>query len=150
MDNVEKVLSNSGLRTTRQRKLILELLFRKGVPLSHAEILSMIDVHLDRVTLYRTLDTLKKCGVVHQVQGVDGVWRFCAHEQDAEGCPGDHPHFLCLYCGRMFCLLGQKMQRVEVPENMKVEGKQFVVYGACPECAAKNSGAADDEREDVN
>ncbi|MBQ9882287.1 MAG: transcriptional repressor [Synergistes sp.] len=150
MDNVEKVLSNSGLRTTRQRKLILELLFRKGVPLSHAEILSMIDAHLDRVTLYRTLDTLKKCGVVHQVQGVDGVWRFCAHEQDAEGCPGDHPHFLCLYCGRMFCLLGQKMQRVEVPENMKVEGKQFVVYGACPECAAKNGGAADDEREDVN
>ena len=150
MDNVEKVLSNFGLRTTRQRKLILELLLRKGVPLSHAEILSLIDVHLDRVTLYRTLDTLKKRGIVHQVQGVDGVWRFCAHEQDTDGCPGDHPHFLCLYCGRMYCLLGQKMQRVEVPDDVKVEGKQFVVYGACPECAAKHSGDSEDERGEAN
>jgi len=148
LNNVEKILGGSGLRTTRQRRVILELLFKRGVPLSHSEILSMIDDHLDRVTLYRTLDTLKKSGIVHQVQGVDGVWRFCAHEQDAEGCPGDHPHFLCLSCGRMSCLTGQKMPRVDVPEGMEVEGKQFVVYGRCPECAAKGT-RADDESEEV-
>ncbi|MDO4561195.1 MAG: Fur family transcriptional regulator [bacterium] len=137
--NIEKILSGAGLRTTRQRRVILELLFRQGSPMSHSEILSMIDDHLDRVTLYRTLETLKNSGIVHQVQGIDGVWRFCAHEQDTDGCPGDHPHFLCLSCGRMFCLPDQKMPRVNVPEGMQVEGKQFVVYGTCPGCAVQKS-----------
>lgn len=135
----DKLLSDAGLRATRQRLVVLELLFREGSPLSHAEILSKLEEHLDRVTLYRTLETLKKAGIVHQVQGIDGVWRFCAHDAEAAGCPGDHAHFLCLSCGRMFCLTDQKMPRVEVPDGMKVEGKQFVIYGTCPECDVHHS-----------
>ena len=141
MDN-KKILSDAGLRTTRQRELVLDLLFRRGEPLSHGEILMGIEEHLDRVTLYRTLETLKKAGIVHQVQGIDGVWRFCAHEQGAEGCPGDHAHFLCTSCGAMICLTDQKMPRVEVPEGVQVEGKQMVVYGLCPECLANGAGGA--------
>lgn len=149
----ETILCSAGLRATRQRMLVLGLLIKQASPLSHSEILSMLDEHLDRVTLYRTLDTLKKAGIVHQVQGIDGVWRFCAHDRDAEGCPGDHPHFLCLSCGKMFCLTGQKMPRVNVPEGMEVEGKQFVVYGNCPECAeklpaAKEASELNTEKED--
>lgn len=123
--------------------MILELLFAQGSPLSHGEILSRIDEHLDRVTLYRTLETLKKAGIVHQVQGIDGVWRFCAHDEDSSGCPGDHPHFLCLDCGRMFCITDQRMPRVTVPEGIEVEGKQFVVYGRCAECATQISEKRD-------
>ena len=144
--DIEKTLKNAGLRTTRQRKVILELLLSCGSPLSHAEILSKIEEHLDRVTLYRTLETLRKVGIVHQVQGIDGVWRFCAHGDGTEGCPGDHPHFLCVECGRMFCLAGQKMPRVKVPSGVEVEGKQFVVYGRCGECAVqKKNGKAEEE-----
>lgn len=147
MDN-KKILSDAGLRLTRQRQLILDLLFSRGVPLSHSEILAEIDEHLDRVTLYRTLETLKKAGIVHQVQGIDGVWRFCAHEQGAEGCPGDHPHFLCISCGKMICLTGQKMPRVDVPEGVDVEGKQLVVYGLCQDCLAKKADAAPYDKTD--
>ncbi|MCE5202046.1 MAG: transcriptional repressor [Synergistaceae bacterium] len=134
---VEKILSSAGLRMTRQRKVVLELLLENGSPLSHSEISSMLDEPLDKVTLYRTLQTLRSAAIVHQVQGLDGVWRFCAHDPDTKGCPGDHPHFLCLYCGKMFCLTDQHLPRIEVPEGMKVEGKQLVVYGCCPECAPK-------------
>lgn len=135
--DIEKTLKNAGLRTTRQRRAVLEFLFACGTPLSHMEILSKIEESLDRVTLYRTLETLRKAGIVHQVQGVDGVWRFCAHGEDSDGCPGNHPHFLCLECGRMFCLTDQKMPRVRVPADVEVEGKQFVVYGRCAECAVQ-------------
>lgn len=134
--NIEGTLKNIGLRNTRQRKIILELLISYGSPLSHAEILSKLDEKFDRVTLYRTLETLRKTGVVHQVQGVDGVWRFCAHELTEEGCPGDHPHFLCLECGKMSCMTEQKMPRVKVPSGVEVDGKQFVIYGRCAKCAA--------------
>jgi Fur family ferric uptake transcriptional regulator/Fur family zinc uptake transcriptional regulator len=129
------ILSESGLRATKQRITVLDLLILEGSPLSHAEISAMLAEPLDKVTLYRTLQTLQSAGIVHQVQGLDGVWRFCAHSRDAEGCPGDHPHFLCLHCGKMVCLTGQKMPRVEVPEGMEVEGKQLVVYGTCSQCS---------------
>jgi len=122
--NVEKILSDAKLRATHQRKVVLRLLVEKGSPLSHSEISSTLVESLDKVTLYRTLQTLKGAGIVHQVQGLDG----------AKGCPGDHPHFLCLHCGKMFCLTDQRLPRVEVPEGMTVEGKQLVVYGCCSEC----------------
>lgn len=134
---IEKLLNQTGLRVTKQRKAVLELLIGHGVPLSHAEITSMLDEPLDKVTLYRTLETLLSVNIVHRVQGPDGVWRFCAHDREAEGCPGDHPHFLCQDCGKMMCLVDQKMARVKVPEGFEVAGKQMVVYGLCPDCAAK-------------
>jgi Fur family ferric uptake transcriptional regulator/Fur family zinc uptake transcriptional regulator len=96
----------------------------------------------DRVTLYRVLEALRGAGIVHQVQGLDGVWRFCAHDPDRPGCPGDHPHFLCLACGRMICLVGQSLQRVDVPGGCSVEGKQCVVYGRCADCSGKKEELA--------
>ena len=133
--NAEKILNSAGLRSTKQRKVVLDLLVAKGEPLSHSEISSMLTEPLDRVTLYRTLQTLRTSAIVHQVQGLDGVWRFCAHDIDSASCPGDHPHFLCLHCGKMFCLTDQKMPRIEVPQGMTVEGKQMVVYGCCANCS---------------
>lgn len=132
--NPGKILGAAGLRATHQRKVVLSLLVEKGSPLSHSEISSILTEPLDKVTLYRTLQTLTSAGIVHQVQGLDGVWRFCAHDPDTEGCPGDHPHFLCLHCGKMFCFTDQRLPRIEVPEGMLVEGKQLVVYGCCSEC----------------
>lgn len=137
MMNVSEILSKAGLRITRQRETVLRLMLENGFPMSHAEINGALDKPLDKVTLYRTLQALTDAGIVHQVQGQDGAWRFCAHDAEAEGCPGGHPHFLCLGCGKMTCLSNQSIPRVEVPEGVKVDGKQLVVYGYCAECGAK-------------
>jgi Fur family ferric uptake transcriptional regulator/Fur family zinc uptake transcriptional regulator len=90
---------------------------------------------MDRVTLYRTLASLVKKCVAHQVQGPDGAWRFCSHRPTDNGCPGNHPHFLCESCGTMICLTDQSLTRVEVPDGYAIAGKQFVVYGKCSGCA---------------
>lgn len=137
MMNVSEILCKAGLRITRQRETVLRLMLENGFPMSHAEINGTLDKPLDKVTLYRTLQALTDAGIVHQVQGLDGAWRFCAHDAEAEGCPGGHPHFLCLGCGKMTCLSNQSIPRVEVPEGVKVDGKQLVVYGYCAECGAK-------------
>lgn len=137
MMNVSEILGKAGLRITRQREMVLRLMLETGSPMSHAEINGELDKPLDKVTLYRTLQALTSSGIVHQVQGLDGAWRFCAHDIEAEGCPGGHPHFLCLACGKMTCLSDQAIPRVEVPDGVKVEGKQLVVYGRCAECQAE-------------
>ena len=131
---VSNIREIKGVRLTPFREQVLSFLLERGHPMTHAEILEALPNTADRVTLYRTLETLCDAEILHQVQGADGVWRLCAHELDGEGCPGGHPHFLCLSCGSMVCLMGQSIQRVDVPEDALVQGKQLVVYGLCARC----------------
>ena len=134
-----EVLHASGLRRTKARETVLKLLSEARSPLSHQEIATRPEAdELDRVTLYRTLATLQRAGLVHRVQGTDGSWRFCFHTQEQTACPGNHPHFLCLRCGQMDCLTGQSLPRVSVQKGARVIGKQLVVYGHCIKCASEN------------
>lgn len=140
---VETLLARAGLRITPVRREVLAALNRAGYPLSQPELAALPDLAgFDRVTLYRTLSRLKEAGLVHAVQGMDGSWRFCAQPPPSRGCPGNHPHFLCLGCGRMRCLTGQRLPHVRVPQDVEVQGKQLVVYGLCGDCAAREREAA--------
>jgi len=131
-----ELLRRSGARATAVRVRVLEILLRAGCPVSQPDLTRSAELAgCDRVTLYRTLKLLREAGLAHAVQGVDGSWRFCAQVPGAQGCPGNHPHFLCLSCGRMVCLAEQKLPHVEVPPGVEVQGKQLVVYGRCRPCA---------------
>jgi Fur family ferric uptake transcriptional regulator/Fur family zinc uptake transcriptional regulator len=134
----EKVLREKGIRNTALRRRVLNLLFERQGPLSHLEIfeaLSATGQVPDRVTLYRTLSAFSGARILHEVQGTDGILRFCLSEPSREGCLGNHPHFLCRKCGRMVCLSDQPLPYVEVPAETVVEGKQLLIFGLCPRCA---------------
>lgn len=134
----ENVLRAAGLRVTPLRVSALEILFREGRPLSHTELQKELP-DADRVTLYRTLSTFVDVNIAHQVQGLDGAWRFCAHTIHGEGCPGNHPHFLCTRCGAMICLTAQRLPTIGIPDGCLIEGKQLVAYGYCQTCAKSAS-----------
>lgn len=134
---IEQRLKQHGIRATRHRIRVLEVLENTGKPMSHIELLQAIqaeDPGFDRVTLYRVLNALKDAAFIHQIQGSDGIWRFCAHETDDDLCPGGHPHLLCEICGEMQCLKTQKLPHVDVPEGFKVKHKQMILIGICAKC----------------
>ncbi len=131
-----EILRAADLRVTPLRLAVLEHLIEAGQPLAHTDVQAALP-DADRVTLYRTLTSFVEADIAHQVQGLDGTWRFCAHADRGDGCPGNHPHFLCTTCGTMTCLLDQRMSRVSVPDGYEVDGKQFVAYGKCPACRTK-------------
>jgi Fur family ferric uptake transcriptional regulator len=134
-ETAKDLLAAAGVRATPIRRTVLSCLLRLGSPASHAELAARDDLGvLDRVSLYRTLRVLREARLVHAVQGVDGVWRYCAHAPRVGDCPGNHPHFLCQSCGRMWCLTGQRLPQVAVPADLEVRGKQLVVYGLCSPC----------------
>lgn len=140
-----QLLDLAGLRRTRARRVVLEMLNRVDRPLSHQEIACSPETcHLDRVTLYRTLTTLQQAGLLHRVQGIDGVWRFRGHRAHSGKCGGNHIHFLCLACNRMSCLPEQPLPWIEEPAGAEVFGKQLVVYGRCAQCRSRgNIGETD-------
>ena len=128
------LLENAGLRPTDLRLRILSAILAAGASLSHRDLVDRMR-GVDRVTIYRNLKLLKQSGLVHGVQGVDGVLRYLANPRAAQGCPGGHPHFLCTRCGKMSCLSDQELPCVSVPSGAQVEGKQFLVYGLCVACS---------------
>ena len=128
------------MKVTALRLQVLELFFEKREPLSHAAIfehLTSLGHKPDRVTLYRVLSAFSDAQILHEIQGIDGPLRFCMHKPFMDGCPGNHPHFLCQACGRMRCLHEQLLPRVEVPDGTVVEGKQFLIFGLCPRCTQR-------------
>ena len=141
-----QLLREAGLRKTKAREVVLEVLSETDRPLSHQEIAGQRETSfLERVTLYRTLTTLRKAGLLHRVRGIDGVWRFRGHRTHSGKCGGNHIHFMCLECNRMSCLPEQPLPRVKEPEGAEVFGKQLVVYGRCAQCKSLGKNEETDE-----
>lgn len=129
------MLEEAGLRPTAVRQRVLTSLLAAGHSLSHRELTDLL-VGLDRVTVFRSIKLLKKSGLVHGVQGIDGTLRYVVNPSEKQGCPGGHPHFFCVACGNMSCLADQDLPHVRVPQGAEVGGKQFLIYGRCPSCAS--------------
>ena len=134
-----EILESAAIRTTPARMAILEVLLKEKCPLSYREVAERLSGEQDRVTLYRTLSLFLKKEIVHRVMDMKGTWRFCAHDPNLPGCPGDHPHFACQVCGRMECLMDHSLPYLDVEPGAVVEGKHMVVYGICRKCAKKNT-----------
>ncbi|MBF0208819.1 MAG: transcriptional repressor, partial [Oligoflexia bacterium] len=121
------------------REAMLQLLYTQNRPLTHQEIISRKTfASFDRVTIYRTLDTLQKVGLLHKILGSDGVWRFCAHKYSKETkCGGNHIHFFCSECNQMCCMPEQPLPWINPPKGAKIISKQLLVHGLCATCASK-------------
>lgn len=133
-------LRAAGLRATPGRVRALAAIEAAPTPLTHADLARLPELaDLDAITLYRLLDAFAERGLVHRVQGTDGVWRTCAQPRGQPGCPGNHPHFLCADCGAMACLTDQPLPRVQVPEGATVQARHFLAIGRCATCVQRAS-----------
>jgi Fe2+ or Zn2+ uptake regulation protein len=114
---------------------VLAALVAAGKPVTHQQLAALGSLKvLDRVTIYRTLTTLRASSLLHVVRAVDGTAMFCAN-RSGPGCPGGHLHFQCLECGEMRCVHGQRLPRVSLGAGFVVKAKQLVAFGLCSRCA---------------
>ena len=70
LDSIQGSLNGKGVRLTRQRRILLELIDRTGEHLDAERLFRMAkekDPKLNRVTVYRTLKLLKQGGLVDEL-----------------------------------------------------------------------------------
>ncbi|HTX73064.1 MAG TPA: hypothetical protein VMC79_09590 [Rectinemataceae bacterium] len=70
-----RLLLDAGLRPTAVRQRVFAALSAEGRALSHRELAESLG-DLDRVSIFRSLKLLKKSGLVHGIQGIDGTFRY--------------------------------------------------------------------------
>lgn len=124
------MLLASGLKATPQRIRVLATVQDSQEALAPQVLLARLreDEPMDKVTLYRALDSLAEHGLITRHEAGDGSARYCA------GGPAhpDHHHFYCLNCHRLLCL-GPDAVRVGV-DLPGVKHVNVRLDGMCEHC----------------
>ena len=128
----------SGIRMTRQRRVILEELCRINDHPSADELHQRLRRRLDRIslaTVYRNLELLSNQGLISKLEQSGSQKRF-------DGDTEPHYHFRCLECDRVEDVPGWPVQGIddiiEILSGYLITGHRLELVGFCPECRSKN------------
>lgn len=131
-------LKQQGVRLTRQRQILLDLIDESGKHLdaeSLYELAQKKDPKLNRVTVYRTLKLLKQGGLVDELDlmhyGGDQHYYETRLKQE-------HAHVICLRCGKVEEFFGEPLQKlrrqVESHFGFQILIARTEIGGYCSHC----------------
>lgn len=133
-----ELIRAAGVKVTPGRVRVLDLLRAAHQPLCHGEIESFLGNHetaIDRVTLYRVLDSLVACGLALKAVDTRGVFRFSA--AGVQRRHTEHIHFRCIDCGGVFCLSAEPPPAPKLPRGFRLSDIEFDVRGTCAGCTGR-------------
>ena len=127
-----------GIRLTRQRQLLLDLIDQSGAHLDAESLFKMAqerDPKINRVTVYRTLKLLKEGGLVDELDlmhyGGDQHYYETRTKQE-------HAHIICLRCGKVEEFFGEPLHRlrrqVEATFGFQIVTARTEIGGYCAHC----------------
>lgn len=136
-------LQAQGYKLTHQRKLVLAILDESQQHLDADSLFRLAkqrDPKVSLATVYRTLATLKKLGLVQEHDlGEDH-----GHFEIVTAKP--HFHFTCSQCGTVFELRSKKIVRLTrelcAEEGLQMEAMHLLIQGLCAACQSQNSTSA--------
>lgn len=125
---VQDILNDNKLSVTHPRKTILALFVKRKHALTWAEINKLTGSKLDRITVYRTLQTFLDNGIIHNIPTKDDSILYILTRGKE-----NHAHFICTKCKKAYCL-DVELPAIKMPRGYKVSGMDVVVYGICEGC----------------
>ena len=138
--HLQKALREKGIRLTRQRRVILEVMDTAEQHLDVDQILERaqkMDPAVHLVTVYRTIDLLKKEGLIDELDLLH--LRGDRHYYETHG-PREHIHVACLRCGKVrefeSRLYEQLKEQIARDFDMQVTVSRTEVGGICNDCLA--------------
>jgi Fur family ferric uptake transcriptional regulator len=140
LESMEGSLKERGVRLTRQRQILLELIDKTGEHLDAESLFQLAkerDPKINRVTVYRTLKMLKAGGLVDELDlmhyGGDQHYYETRLKQE-------HAHVICMRCGKVEEFFGEPLQRlrkqIESHFGFQILLARTEVGGYCAHCQA--------------
>ena len=136
LESNRSALNVTGLRVTSQRALILEIIRHRH--LDADEIYRQArdkQPRLSLSTVYRTLQVLKKLGLVEELHFDE------AHHHYEVKPSSEHHHLVCLGCGKVVefkCPLSPRMKvNIAREKGFEITGTEIRMTGYCSKCRQK-------------
>ena len=141
-------LKEQGVRLTRQRQILLDLIDQSGKHLDAESLFALAkekDPKLNRVTVYRTLKLLKQGGLVDELDlmhyGGDQHYYETRLKQE-------HAHIICLRCGKVEEFFGDPLQKlrrqVEAHFGFQIVIARTEIGGYCAHCQVLRAKEVED------
>jgi Fur family ferric uptake transcriptional regulator len=142
---IQDSLRERGVRLTRQRRILLDLIDQSGRHLDAESLFRLAkekDPKLNRVTVYRTLKLLKEGGLVDELDlmhyGGDQHYYETRLKQE-------HAHvIICLRCGKVEEFFGEPLQKlrrqVESHFGFQIVLARTEIGGYCSHCQVLRAG----------
>jgi Fur family transcriptional regulator, ferric uptake regulator len=138
---LQKYMAKKGLRSTDQRRLIVETFFHSPNHVSIEELLLQVraqDPKVGYATVYRTLKLLTESGVAYERRFSDGLTRYELADGEAH-----HDHLICVECGRITEFEEPEIEllqeKVALRYGYELQSHKHEMYGVCPDCRAKSA-----------
>jgi Fur family ferric uptake transcriptional regulator len=137
-------LSARSIRITPQRRAVIEVIQEAQAHLDAGSLLKLARARhpkIDRATIYRTIDLLKKLRLVDELDlmHLEGEKHFYEVKTTRE-----HVHLACFRCGRIeefsSPLFEQLKSEIASEAGFKIRVTRLEVGGACRDCAAQDNG----------
>lgn len=129
-------VSAKGLKSTRQRDMILECFLSSDSHLSTEDLYLKVrakNPSIGYATVYRTLKLFAESGIAREIHFGDGQTRY---EHVAEG--EHHDHLICTRCGAVQEFENEAIeklqQEVAAQFGFAVESHKMELYGICSKC----------------
>lgn len=141
---LERYMGEHGLKSTRQRSLIIDTFFGLHGHLSVEEVWSHVrrlDARVSVATVYRTMKLLADSGLAHAQNFGDGQTRY-----EAAVGRDHHDHLICTRCNQIIEFENDQIERLQDAvarrHGFRVSSHKMELYGLCRACQKAGDGAA--------
>ena len=129
-------LATQGLKSTRQRDLILDEFLNSGAHLSTEELYRRLresDPRIGYATVHRTLKLFAECGLAEPRHFGDGQTRYEPRAGDDH-----HDHLICIACGAIVEFENPQIEALQESvarqHGFRIERHRLELYGRCDGC----------------
>ncbi len=136
---MSEYLSGQGLKSTRQRDVVLNAFVSAGRHLSAEELYLLVkksNPGIGYATVYRTLKLLAEAGLADERRFEDGFTRYEYNASD-----GHHDHLICTRCGKIIEFENERIEQLQQDvarkNRFKVQSHKLELYGLCSDCQGK-------------
>jgi len=129
------ILEHHRVKKTTPRVALIKALQAGDAPLSESEIKNLMGELYDRVTFYRSVQTLSRAGIIHRIVADNVMVKYALNNcENGHHHQVDHAHFYCHKCHALFCLRSIRLETLTLPDGFVDEEHDLVIRGVCKQC----------------
>lgn len=138
LEQFKKILKESGLKYTRQREVVLKILYHSDIHYTPEALYLEVkkrepDLNIGIATVYRTLNLLEESEMVTSISfGAAGKKFELANKPH-------HDHLICKNCGKIVefenSIVERQQALIAKEHKFKLTGHLMQLYGICETCA---------------
>ncbi|NBA86802.1 transcriptional repressor [Emticicia sp. CRIBPO] len=133
---LEDILITKQISPTNMRLMVLDHMLKQQSAISITGLENEFE-RSDRITLYRTLKTFEKKGLIHSINdGTVTKYAMCEDHCTENHHADSHLHFYCTSCKETFCLPRIKTPEIKLPGSFKMQELSLIARGLCEKCSA--------------